>query len=351
MEEQPTAVQKFSLNEIKIREFEECTEAAVAELGKKYLALKVDGLNDKEGLEAVHKARMDMVRRRTAIAKAGKAGREEATRFSKKVKALEDKIIGWMAPIEQHLVDQEQFVENERRRIAEEAANKERMRIQARRDKLFGYGATFNGCNYLVAGISVPESFVPEMSDEQFDKICGDIEIAVEAERLRKEEEARLAAIEQERLDRERGELQAEKDRLEAIAREQEETRRKLDAENKRLEAEKASLQTPESAPPAEAKPEPQTSSFAPPPPPEKTFQTASRFVPPPPPSPVRNISVYEFPVTIKAVARVVSTSREEARTLLLSISAGSNLYEFSDRVLDLTVCSVEDIPARQEAA
>ncbi|MHC1728554.1 MAG: hypothetical protein AB9866_21560 [Syntrophobacteraceae bacterium] len=381
-------LQKFSFDVIKIQEFEQCTEAAITLLGAHYLTLTVKGIDDKEGLEAVHKARMDMVKRRNAVTKAGKAGRDDANKYAKQVKQLEDKIVSWMAPIEAHLVEQEQVIENERRRLAEEAVQKELARIQARKDRIFAYGGTLNGAgNFLIAGVMIPTMVVENSGDEQFDAICIEIEQAKEAELVRLEEEAQVKAAEAERarieqeaadeerrkLEEERAALQAERDRLEQIAREQALRQKEIDDEAQAVlqkqtedalvdhsEPEPAPVEIIETLPDCIFRtvlPPPVFQSTPPPPPP--VFRST-----PPPPQPADRpadpaMHEYAFDVLLAAVIRITAHSQTGARDYLRTLDSvtleelpdfGCKITEFSVQQIDAKAFEIDGLEVKEEA-
>jgi len=205
------------------------TDAAIAKLRQDYMALKISGLEDKEGYEKVHLARMDVKTRRVSVTKRGKELREDAVKFQKSVIAEEKRIIYLLSPIEDHLGDEESRVDEEKARIKAEADFQEAARIQARVNILFSLGCRFDGMSYSYGNLIAPQALVKTCSDEQFETFCSVIREAIEKEaeqkaedeRLRKEEAERLAKIakeqeaERQRLAKEAKALQDEKDRLE----------------------------------------------------------------------------------------------------------------------------------------
>jgi len=180
------------------------TDAAIAELKEKYMPLEITDLADKKQFEAVHEARMDCVRRRTDVTKAGKELRSEALEYQKKVIEEEKRIIGMMAPIEDHLTAEEQKVKDEKERLKKLEAEKEAARIQARVDRVCAFGATFDGQQYMVAGLFLPHALLKVANDDQFEMFLGNIQKNVEAEKARVAEEERVKKEEEERQARER---------------------------------------------------------------------------------------------------------------------------------------------------
>lgn len=100
------------------------TDAAIAQMRKDYMALKISGIEDKEGYLAVHRARIDVKSRRVAVTKKGKELREDFIRRQKLVIADERRIVGMLQPIEDYLTDEENRIDNERERIRQEVENR-----------------------------------------------------------------------------------------------------------------------------------------------------------------------------------------------------------------------------------
>lgn len=222
------------------------TNEAIAELSKKYMPLKINGIEDKSGYETVHKARMDVKNRRVAVEHKRKELKEDAVRFGKAVDAEANRIKSLLEPIENHLEAEQTAVDQEKKRIAAEKERIEAERVQARVNRLFGLGCRFDGQKFTLPfapeGYAVMQAMVKAANDEQFEMICTKLQELVDAEnarlaeieRLRKEEEARLAKVKEEQ--------EAEAKRLAEIARKQEEEAAKIraeqEAERKRLAAE-----------------------------------------------------------------------------------------------------------------
>ena len=220
-----TALKKFDI-----------VEAGLAVLKSKYMVMKVEGVNDKDGAAMVHKARMDVVKRRTDTVRDGESMRADAVAFQKKVIKRVDGIVSQCKEMENHLQSEEDIVENEKKRIQAEKEAKEAARIQARVDRICDFGAIFNGQMYTAYGISIPVALVKVCNDEQFEQFIAQIQEKKDgADALRKAELERQAA-EQLRLEKIAAEQEAERVRLEEIARKQAEESAKLKAEQEAAE-------------------------------------------------------------------------------------------------------------------
>ena len=218
------------------------TDAAIQELSTRYMPLVVDGIADKKGFDAVHEARMDIVKRRTAVEKTRKELKADSLEYGRRVDAEAKRITGMLVPIEEHLQSQEDIINNEKARIKAEAEAKEAARIQKRVDLICSYGPNFNGTEYIVYGLMIPVAIVKTATDEDFDSFIDKVQYAkiLEEDRIaaieaaRQEEENRLAKI--------AAEQEAERLRLEAIQKEQEAAAEKIQADKDAIEKEKQRL-------------------------------------------------------------------------------------------------------------
>lgn len=237
---------------------------AIDALREQYMPLEIASIDDKNGFNAVHTARMDVRERRVAVEKerqnlkrgildAGKAVDDEA----KRITAL-------LSPIESHLEKEEARYKkwlDDRKREAEIAAQ---AKLNKRLDALAAVGAMRHP---KVVAVLTDEEFEQTLADcrrEKEERDAAEAEAAEarrnEEERLRVEreelakvkaqQEAELAEkrrVEEERLAAERKEteerLAKEREAIEAEKRRQAEEQARLDAEKERIEAEAAERQ------------------------------------------------------------------------------------------------------------
>jgi hypothetical protein len=108
--------------------------SAVAELKSKFLPLVISGIDDTEGLAAVHDARMIMKGHRVNIEKKRKDLTGDAVRYQRNVNAIAKYITSQLEPIEEDLQRKEDIVENEKRRLREEKIRLEEERIAKERE-------------------------------------------------------------------------------------------------------------------------------------------------------------------------------------------------------------------------
>jgi DNA repair exonuclease SbcCD ATPase subunit len=205
------------------------TDTAIAELKDRYMGLTIKGLDDKEGFQQVHTARMDIVKRRTSVTKTGKDMRAEANAYNKAVLDEEKRILKLLEPIETHLDAEEGRITEEKARIKREAAEAEEKRILDKQMRLFDLGMTWNGTAYTVLTFALTAEQIAEATDEQLDAFCEKVTAGIKADAEYKAELQRLEDI--------------EKKRLQEIADQQAAERKKLDDEKATLEAEKRKIQ------------------------------------------------------------------------------------------------------------
>lgn len=217
------------------------TDAAIAKLNTEYMALTVKGVNDKDGYAIVSAARKDIKSRRVEVEKTRKKLKEDALEYGRAVDKEAKRITAMLEPIETYLESQEKIVDDEKARLKAEAEAKEAARIQSRIDKLFSFGCSFNGMNYILpfAPYAVPQAIIKTCPDEQFEQICSEFQKLVTAEQERLEKEKAAKIEEENRLAKVREAQEAEAARLAAIAKEQQEAAAKIQAAQDAIEKEK----------------------------------------------------------------------------------------------------------------
>lgn len=217
-------------------------EAELTQLSQEFIGLTINGLEDKAGFKAVREGRITIKNARVGVEKAGKALRENAVKFSKRVIEREKELIAIISPVELSLEEKEDayLALQEQARVKKEREENER--IQKRVDAL----AQFNHAADLYE--------LKIMEEENFQALLGHAEAEFLKEQARvKEQNIRIAAeimAEQERAANERAELtrqKAEQDKRDAefkadqeiIKRDQEARENALRAEREKLEKEK----------------------------------------------------------------------------------------------------------------
>jgi hypothetical protein len=218
---------------------------------QKYTALKIAGLDDKDGHKAVHEARMVCKNLRVQIEKRRVELKAGALEYGRRVDSEAKKYFDQIEPVESHLQAEEKKVDDEKERIRLEAIEAEKARIQSRHNRLFDLGCKFDGARFSIFDVMISLSDIQEASDIQFNSICNSIQAKLdsESEWLAAEEAERQAIAE--KLESDRRALEEEKARIarqqDAVRLEQEDRERqhnaKIKAEREEIERERAELQ------------------------------------------------------------------------------------------------------------
>jgi hypothetical protein len=196
------------------------TEAAITKMSSIYMDLVVMDIYDEEGFQAVHDARMVVVKHRTGVEKHRKFLKADALAHGKKVDAAAKEIQNKLAPIETHLTEQEKIVTDEKKRVEEEEAQLFKDKIDDRVTELSKYmGSNRPPWSYQKIAVWSDGEFLTALSN---DKAAWDSEQAKIAEEKR---------LEDERVKRVADEQEAERRRLADERKAQEEAAAKRKAE------------------------------------------------------------------------------------------------------------------------
>ena len=217
-------------------------ELVISELNKQYLPLKINGIDDKEGYRAAHEGLMKYVKARTMVEKHGKATREKAVKFQKDVIAEEKRVVGLLAPGEEHLRAERQTVDDELAAIKAAEEKLIAIKIQERVDRICAMGAMFNGQLYLAHGIMITPDIIKGASDQDFDALIAQIQAEKDAEDAKNKAAEDARKVEEERLKKVADDQEAERQRLAEAAKKQEEEAARIKAEQEAIEKEKKRL-------------------------------------------------------------------------------------------------------------
>jgi len=199
------------------------TDAAIAEMRNQYMGLKVNGIDDKEGLKAVHDARMIVKGKRVEVEKKRKALKADALEYGRKVDAEAKRITALLQPIEDHLQHEEDIVTREKERIAKEEAERQAAITRDRMEKLAAVGAhafptevqMWTDEDFAAELTKATDAFNAKKAAEEVERKARAEEAErnrIEAERLA--EERRKMEEAQAQMDRQRAEIEAEKRKL-----------------------------------------------------------------------------------------------------------------------------------------
>lgn len=218
------------------------SDAAIAQLAEEYMPLTIKGVDDKEGIALVHKARMEVKRYRVDVEKKRKELKADALEYGRKVDAEAKRLTEMLLPIETHLLEQESVVQKELDRIKREKEEAEAAELQRRIDELAKVKADYP-LIYIKAWTA--KDFEEKLTEatEKYREEQERLE-ALEAERVFLEAEKEAARrAEEERLAQERAELEKQRAEMEAERQKQEAERQaRLKAEREELEKQQAEL-------------------------------------------------------------------------------------------------------------
>jgi hypothetical protein len=225
-----------------VSEKAEITKNTIAMYKKEYMALKITSIEDKELIAQVSIARKFIKGKRSTVDNLRKALNADAIKHQKMVNKTATEIIEDLKEIETHLISQEDWVEKEKVRIAEEYAKKLEEALNYRIKKLVDIGLVFDGEKYSLGTVNVTRQFISEIDGETYDMLCEkateiksriDAEAKAEADRLKAE--AEKAEADRLKAEQERIQLEAENKRkdkeLAEMKRKMEEMQAKIDAE------------------------------------------------------------------------------------------------------------------------
>ena len=234
------------------------TDAGIAELTTQYMPLKINGIEDKEGLKAVSEARKVIKKLRVEVDKLRKELNADALEYQRRINAEAKRITSLLEPIEMHLTSEERRIEDELERIKRQKEEEEFAKFQLRISNLLAIGFKFDGQQYITdyidtfsnSKIVIRANKIKLLDDLDFGEFYENanhyFEIhkaeQIEKERLRKEQEAR----EREEREAENKRLAEERQRLEALAKEN--AAKEAALKEKELNLEKQ-INTPKSEP------------------------------------------------------------------------------------------------------
>ena len=141
---------------------ENVTDVVIAKLKTDFLPLKINGINDKEGYDKVHKARIQCRDIRVLAEKICKKGREDAVKEQKAWIAKEKEVVAQVSEVETYLKKQEDVIDQE----------KENIRIRAERLlKLPGRKEQLIGLEKYFEKDALDDEYIMTFTDEQWLKV------------------------------------------------------------------------------------------------------------------------------------------------------------------------------------
>lgn len=232
------AVKQFDVNKAKVKKW-----------AKQFDSLQINGIDDREGYNAVVEAIATIRTARTGTDKVRKSLGEDARTYVNMINDHAKGLTSELTPIEEKLKAEKQKIDDEKERIKKAAELAAQKRIDDRINLLLKRGMNFDGNRYYLQvdeeQVILSVSDVHNMGDEDFaekeseiDALCLLIaEKEIETERLKKEEEER---IEKQRLENEKNAAE--------LAALQKEFEAQQAAQQKKLAEQQAALQAQQDA-------------------------------------------------------------------------------------------------------
>jgi len=228
------------------------TDTAIANMAGQFMQLVVTGLEDKEGLAAVHNARMTVKNKRIEVEKCRKALKEDSLKFGRAVDMEAKRITALLEPIETYLESEEDKIARikaeikaEEERVAKAA---EEARLKALEEaRLAEIEAQAKVERERLAAVEAEQAAMKKRLDEVAKQQAAEQakllkeRLAMEAERKAFEDERRQAAAAERRAaELQKAKADAAEEAASALAYAAEEARREAEEEKERaLQAER----------------------------------------------------------------------------------------------------------------
>lgn len=167
------------------------TDTVLKNIKIKYLPLKINGIDDKEGYDTVHKARIVCRDLRVLTEKLCKKGREDATKIQKAWIQKEKEVVAEISEVEQHLKKQEDAVDAEKEAI--KIRQERLLKLPGRKEQIVGVESYF--------AIELNDNVIMSFDDPTWNNLVlmakqEKIEEFEEKERVRKNQERQSRLIE-----------------------------------------------------------------------------------------------------------------------------------------------------------
>lgn len=211
-------------------------KAELIQLAEEASGIKATSYDDKAPLKLATEHRKKLKNARVEIEKEGKSMRDPLTGVNREISAKEKELVDIIAPTEKELKSVEDWYDAEKKRIDQEAQDKENERIQNRVSRLaeFGYEIDIE----MIKGLS-DEGFekIAVRAKKEYEKEQAD---KLEQERIKEEERKELEELRRQKLESDRiikeQQDKIESDRLEKEKRDKEEEKERAEALRTRIQ-------------------------------------------------------------------------------------------------------------------
>lgn len=198
----------------------------IEELKERYLVLKINSIDDKDGYQQVKDAIRFMVSKRGEIEEKRKELKADSIAFGKAVDARAREITSMITPIEEYLKEQKSKIDDELEAIRLREEEEKQSKIRKRHETLISIGMKLIGNEYIWESVSIGP---PELKIGKMSLAVVNLETLDDNDFLEFVEEARMLHIaDQENLEKERA-IKLQQERI------LQEERQKLEVEQKKL--------------------------------------------------------------------------------------------------------------------
>jgi len=227
-------------------------KADIIALTEKFKDLEIQGIDDKQGYQAVHQARIELKNSRVAISKQGKNLRDGAIKFQREVIKVEKELVALIEPTETSLANKQKLIDEEKEQ------QKRIQLIPERREKLKEIDYKIDDIFLITMDNIQFQEFFNQQKEDYLFKQAEKIRIEqekIDAEKLKIKQQqqnekirvqAQKEAQEQAIKDIEIAKLKAEEDKRQAIENEKrkaEEEKQQLIDKQERKEKERTMLE------------------------------------------------------------------------------------------------------------
>lgn len=190
----------------------------IEELKAQFLPLTIVDLYDTEGYKEVAEALKFIVKRRTSIEEKRKELKADSLAYGKAVDARAREITQMLSPIEEHLREQKENIDNELIRIENEKEAEKQLVIQNRHKSLLDVGMQLIGNEYVNYNYPEYSSFptinLETLSDEDFDSHIAILKNLYNLEEFKRIGEEKRIAEEKAKFEEEQIKLKAEQEAI-----------------------------------------------------------------------------------------------------------------------------------------
>lgn len=200
---------------------------AIEELKKNYLPLKIKSIEDKDGYEKVSKALRFMVTKRNEVEEKRKELKADSLAYGKAVDNRAKEITFLLTPIEEHLRQEKDRIDEEIEAIKERKIREEQERINIRNRRLLQAGMKLVGNEYFwqnpndLAQVEIlPSVNLETLDDLSFDEYIEKINTLSKEQQAIFEKQQLIIAQEKARLEKEQKKLREEMEKMKSQRRE-----------------------------------------------------------------------------------------------------------------------------------